>query len=1567
MVFNMDRLLESKLRDLAAQGLRAWTDSRYIARGRSYLSRVGEPKWTADGGLVAKVRGTHVYTTQLFLDENGELEADCSCPVGGRCKHAVALALYAVQLLRTGMRFADETGDSVATAEEKRAAVPATDRDDVLFWFIAVPGVKAVSGLRDLTRIPCRTAQEGNGWVSELCERMCDSGLLARDRYEERGYGVAKNTYRLARRLSVSELRKLAMTAEQLDWWPDEDEVGRLCDAPCVRAMLREDKNWYDGQQRCVFAVSQGIRHLLIGRGAIPGGEANEERLLALAGHWLTLVADGENLLDVADLDHLSIPFAVRLLDVAFAQGREIRPALETLITSCRKHPSGLSVSLGVEIASLCVWTGRTDLIERLFEIDWTDDGMIRFLGCCLQIREERGVFELNEEIRRLGTLDVGFGRFEKCVAFRLLGAAVAVRAGAEGREVAKVAFAGKRTASWGAWNAYKYPPASAVNGCLAEVFHALDDLLEPDAYAGRRAWNLRQRDWSWTFRYFGDDDRHEGQFPYAAAYHVLFAYLRGQQIRLNKEETFPLVRSFREGFGAVERGYPTLAGLIASAMTGTVDAAQVTNLARCVDGADGVWLFPCQKPEESWRETLEELCAVAPKAGTASRKERHEQPMSGCLVWGLRLNEVRGTSGWQEQLYRLGGLAVGHRCEGERFAKEISLRDAASPKYAPCRIPEDDALLCEAAYYKDGNNRKQRNAVVDALVAHPHVAAMLDDGRYASHYGTRKQFREISFARGELTVSIDRRPDGALLLSVPAWAVGLNSEYFIRFEGDRRYAYCEFSAEQKRILDIFERRGSNGTIQMPAEAEWKVREWVARVAPVTKIGGVAGLSFLAKDSSLRKVEGDATPVARLKFSGTQLTVALGVVPAEGCPFVPPLREGTATSVVSIGDEHVLLVRDAARESAVAEKVRRVLDGVIGCDPNGDSGDEFPGPDDWDDVETTEWTFDELEDSLAVLSGLRELGDVVLVEWPEGSKITVKDVDETMVDFSAFRTESNWFVVRGVFKLDSGKVMDIVAMLNALDGRLGGFVRLTDGEFVRLSESLRRRLAALKAAGAVHKDGVEVAPAAVPMLAREFGDGTGEGLPQALRESARRMAKELARKVSVPRSLKATLRPYQRDGFEWLARHAACGFGACLADDMGLGKTVQIIALLLSRASEGPSLVVAPASVCGNWRTELNRFAPNLRVFMGWEFDADETNPFASLGADDVIVTSYGLAVSRKSAFASREWNGLILDEAQAIKNDASKRAHAVKAIRAGFRVVATGTPVENRLTELWSIFDFLNPGLLGPSTTFAERLTTRDGMATEGLKRLVAPFILRRQKASVLTDLPEKTEVTLPIELGEEERTAYEACRIRALENLKGSEDNRISILAELTRLRRFCCHPSLVLPKFAKSAKLDALRELLDDLHEAGHRALVFSQFTDYLALVRKMLEKSGWTCQYLDGTTPIAERGKVVDAFQRGEGDFFLISLKAGGTGLNLTAANYVVLLDPWWNPAVENQAADRAHRIGQKNPVTVYRLIAAKTVEERVLELHDEKRRIAEDVLEGTGATRLTPEALMRLFM
>ena len=408
---------------------------------------------------------------------------------------------------------------------------------------------------------------------------------------------------------------------------------------------------------------------------------------------------------------------------------------------------------------------------------------------------------------------------------------------------------------------------------------------------------------------------------------------------------------------------------------------------------------------------------------------------------------------------------------------------------------------------------------------------------------------------------------------------------------------------------------------------------------------------------------------------------------------------------------------------------------------------------------------------------------------------------------------------------------------------------------------------------------------------------------------------------------------------------------------MGLGKTVQIITLLLERAKDGPSLVVAPASVCGNWRNEIRRFAPTLEPVMAIE----DKKGVAKAGPRSVVLASYGYLLFHEKEFAKKQWNGLVLDEAQAIKNESAKRTKAVKGFKAKFRVAATGTPVENRLLELWSIFDFLNTGLLG----------TADGFETsnrESVKRLVKPLILRRLKGDVLDDLPPKTEVTRFVELDQKERAGYEACRLKALEDVaKADRRHKLAmLLTGLTRLRRFCCNPSLVVGgEGLVSAKLEALAELMAELRDGGHRALVFSQFTDYLDIVRKMVEGKGWSMQYLDGATPLKERGRRVDAFQNGEGDFFLISLKAGGTGLNLTAADYVIILDPWWNPAVENQAADRAHRIGQRRPVTIYRLIAKDTVEEQVLALHNTKQLLAADILDDTGSSSLSSEMLMGL--
>jgi len=338
----------------------------------------------------------------------------------------------------------------------------------------------------------------------------------------------------------------------------------------------------------------------------------------------------------------------------------------------------------------------------------------------------------------------------------------------------------------------------------------------------------------------------------------------------------------------------------------------------------------------------------------------------------------------------------------------------------------------------------------------------------------------------------------------------------------------------------------------------------------------------------------------------------------------------------------------------------------------------------------------------------------------------------------------------------------------------------------------------------------------------------------------------------------------------------------------------------------------------------------------------------------------------------------VILDEAQAIKNRATKRSETAMKLQADFRMILTGTPLENHLGELWNLFQFINPGLLGSIEQFNEQFTLPiekygDDEKREQLRRLVKPFILRRRKDEVLKELPEKTEVTLTVELPPEERAFYEALRRSALEKLTADTDSKagekhLRILAELMRLRRAACHPGLVDKNsgFVSSAKLRLFAEIVEDLLDNGHKALVFSQFVGHLKILETHLIENQIPYQYLDGSTPLPKRQERIEAFQRGEGEFFLISLKAGGVGLNLTAADYVIHTDPWWNPAVEDQATDRAHRIGQEKPVTVYRLVAGNTIEEKILDLHEQKRDLADSLLAGTNVSaKMTAKDLLAL--
>ncbi|CAN5640820.1 hypothetical protein BH09MYX1_BH09MYX1_30130 [soil metagenome] len=597
---------------------------------------------------------------------------------------------------------------------------------------------------------------------------------------------------------------------------------------------------------------------------------------------------------------------------------------------------------------------------------------------------------------------------------------------------------------------------------------------------------------------------------------------------------------------------------------------------------------------------------------------------------------------------------------------------------------------------------------------------------------------------------------------------------------------------------------------------------------------------------------------------------------------------------------------------------------------------------------------------LQLIGTLRELvtEGVAVVEWPKQMPRVVG-----RADFSRLRlnvgASGDWFGVSG--KVDLGDLGDIPleTLLTAARARKK-FVAISADHFVELEDDLRARLAAID--DVTRKHGAErgVARAAIPAFLDALGSRDAIDALPAFWSLLDRIDAAKARDAVVPRRFVPILRSYQVDGFRWLSRLAAWGAGACLADEMGLGKTVQALALLLARKKLGPALVVAPTSVGPNWLAEAERFAPSLRRIL--HRGSERAAALATVGPGDLVVTSYDLMVRDAEALSKIRFSTFIADEAQAIKTGTTARARAARSIDADFRVALTGTPVENRLSELFSLMEFLNPGLLGSSDDFRTRYVVpverdRDAMASASLAKAVRPFLLRRRKADVLAELPPRTNVTRVVERGLEERRLYEAARRVALEVAEDSdEDARFNVLAEIMRLRRLACHPKLFdettnIP----SAKLDAFLEIVAELREGGHRALVFSQFTGHLALVAEALRTKDVGFLYLDGKTPLAERTRLVKSFQAGDAELFLISLKAGGTGLNLTAADTVIHLDPWWNPAVEDQATDRAHRIGQTRPVTVLRLISQSTIEEAVVALHDHKRDLADSILEGAAAS------------
>jgi superfamily II DNA or RNA helicase len=711
-------------------------------------------------------------------------------------------------------------------------------------------------------------------------------------------------------------------------------------------------------------------------------------------------------------------------------------------------------------------------------------------------------------------------------------------------------------------------------------------------------------------------------------------------------------------------------------------------------------------------------------------------------------------------------------------------------------------------------------------------------------------------------------------------------------------------------------------------------------------------------------VKPDCRPRLRLQRLEQGLRAEMVVIPLGGQSqhaFAPGI--GNPHLVEFTGGKTLQTRRNIAEEVELASRALDAV-GVLDSDDNG----------------SYVWTFDDPEEALELLEKLQSVPpEVLTVEWPKGDPITVRSLSPQQFRLS-IHSAQDWFEVKGEVQVDKDLVIQMRTLLDQIENGDQRFIALGKDQYVALTRQLKKQLEWLAAGGQFSGKGntLRVHPLAAIGL-EQWKDEIGEFQADAKFNAHIERLREIeSYQPAIPSTLQATLRPYQVDGFNWLARLAEWGVGACLADDMGLGKTIEALALILHRASQGPTLVAAPTSVCANWVFEAQRFAPTLRpVRFGIGDLGRREDVLKALGPFDLAICSYTLLQQEADAIKDVQFATIVLDEAQAIKNAATKRSSAAMGLNGGFRMICTGTPIENRLSELWNLFRFINPGLLGSEERFRDRFVRpieggRDPHASHILKAIVQPFILRRTKSQVLEDLPPRTEVMRMVELSPEEKALHESLRQRALERLEGVRHMdkghaHIQVLAELMRLRRCCCNPRLVMPDCGLTgSKLEAFAELVDELLENQHKALVFSQFVDHLTLLREHLDEHKIRYQYLDGQTPAKTRQKRIDAFQNGDGDLFLISLKAGGLGLNLTAADYVIHMDPWWNPAVEDQASDRAHRIGQTRPVTVYRLVTADTIEEKIVQLHHAKRDLADSLLKGTDtAHTLTADELIDL--
>ena len=1021
-----------------------------------------------------------------------------------------------------------------------------------------------------------------------------------------------------------------------------------------------------------------------------------------------------------------------------------------------------------------------------------------------------------------------------------------------------------------------------------------------------------------------------EGQRPTPGSWHdglpnAYVAYLGLAACLVDPKLGRPLVEAIEKVHSLAEKhDYAVTAQVAKEALGNLSPSWKPTGM---VQTGDQLRTFIAESQvEEGWRRALSAL-------GSLADKLTHErQGPDRRLAWMVTV--ARDDQVWfdpKEQKRRpKGQWTAGRPVAWQRLCNRDSELDYLTN--------QDQAMISCASFYRSGYYGQEtmhvdHAAMLAAAVGHPHL------------FLASEPDKSVDIVSKEIEVEVGESHNGySVTLSQPVSAKATR----MVVESPTRIAVTVYSDVHRSLDSILGSR-----LLVPKSAERDLRKTIASLASLITVR-----SDLPTDNSdLATVEPDTRLRVRIWPAGGEFRMDLRVRPlgAEG-PVYPP-GAGGKTVIATIDGHPLQTVRQRRAEREAAWELINTCPPLLES-PSG----------------TFQWRLSGAEACLSVLLALEDMGDHVAVEWPEGKTLPSPRRLSPQSIRGSVRKRGSWFEVSADVVVDESRVLPLKAFLELLEEQPGPFIELGPDMLVAITEALRRRCRSLATIGEPHKDGIRVGQAAAGALGKILEELDGVKRSTAFRTLVQRLSQTSSASSPVSPTFRGVMRGYQSEGFRWALDRANLGFGVCLADEMGLGKTIQALAMLLARAPDGPALVVAPTSVCPGWVTEAARFAPTLQVK---RFGATQRQEqLDALGPFDVLVTSYGLLVSERDRLADVGWRTLVLDEAQAIKNPDTQRAQAARSLTADFKLVTTGTPIENNLVDLWSLMGVLNPGLLGTRRRFERQFVIpieqrRDQDAKKTLRSLVGPFILRRLKTDVLDELPPRTDVTIRVELSDDEMTLYEALRRSAVEKIDevgvSAGDRRFLVLAELTKLRQACCHPRLVVPRTElDSSKMTTLLELVEELLDGGHRALIFSQFVGVLSIVRQLLEDRDIQAAYLDGSTPARKREEQIAAFQRGDFPLFLISLRAGGVGLNLTAADYVIHLDPWWNPAVEDQASDRAHRIGQTRPVTIYRLVAKGTVEERIVALHRDKRELAEGLLAGTDTPqRLDVETLVGL--